>query len=542
MTQAVVGRVRVRIPPLPLEFVLCSVLTAVLAALLLAFGPAPGDAAVHLYRTFLVRRGTLVWDNFWYEGDYPLASYSLLYYFPAALVGNIALVFAAAVASTVLFASIVRREWGAAAVWPCRLFGICAAAPLFTGLYTYSLGFAAMLGAVRALQTKRPLVASVLAALTLGFAPLAFAFLCLVLASAFVARRALTRSAVTIGVVLVLLAAFELAVTRMFPSRGIYPFHSVNLVCAVGVCVLGALVARRAQADVLVAFFVLWGAGALAFSVVPSQVGDNWTRLGECVFPLMLLAATLAQFRPRRLVMLALAGALAYTVVPYLLLIPYRLDNRPASAAFWRPAIAYLDDHARPGFRVEVVPTAAHWESYWLPRSGFALARGWYRQLDMVDNPVLYRSRLGAGAYRRWLRSAAVEFVLLPSTKLDFVAAPREARLLRSGRSGLTVAYRSRNWTIYRLPRPTPMLTGRAPARILAYGHTTIAGTIAAPGTYLLRTHYFASWKVHGPVCLRRAPGQMTYLQASAPGQFTLAVGSSTDAVLRAATGDDACT
>src|SRR5262245_65758658 len=112
----------------------CAALTAAVAFQLLVFGPAPGDAAVHLYRTFLVRSGALVWDNFWYEGHYPLASYSLLYYLPAALVGNLPLVLAAAVASTILFASIARHEWGDAALWPSRVFAVCAAAPLFTGL------------------------------------------------------------------------------------------------------------------------------------------------------------------------------------------------------------------------------------------------------------------------------------------------------------------------------------------------------------------------------------------------------------------------
>ena len=116
------------------ELVLGAALTAAIAGLVLAVGPAPGDAPVHLYRTFLVRDGALVWDNFWYAGTYPLASYSLLYYLPAALVGNLPLVFAAAVASTVLFSSIALREWGRAAVWPARAFGVLAAAPLFTGL------------------------------------------------------------------------------------------------------------------------------------------------------------------------------------------------------------------------------------------------------------------------------------------------------------------------------------------------------------------------------------------------------------------------
>jgi uncharacterized membrane protein len=100
------------------ELLLGAALTAAFAALVLAVGPAPGDAPVHLYRTFLVRDGALIWDNFWYAGTYPLASYSLLYYLPAALVGNLPLVFAAAVASTVLFASLALREWGSAARWP----------------------------------------------------------------------------------------------------------------------------------------------------------------------------------------------------------------------------------------------------------------------------------------------------------------------------------------------------------------------------------------------------------------------------------------
>src|SRR5207302_9214870 len=175
------------------ELLLGAALTAGFAALILAVGPAPGDAPVHLYRTFLVHDGALIWDNFWYAGTYPLASYSLLYYLPAALVGNLPLVFASAVASTVLFASIAFREWGRAALWPSRVFGVLAAAPMFTGLYAYSLGFTAMLGTLKLLQLRRFRLAAGVAALTVGFSPLAFAFLCLVVGSYAVSRRAISR-------------------------------------------------------------------------------------------------------------------------------------------------------------------------------------------------------------------------------------------------------------------------------------------------------------------------------------------------------------
>src|SRR5918997_982692 len=65
------------------------------------------------------------------------------------------LVVAAAVASGALFASLATREWGEAARWPARAFGVLAAGPLFTGTYTYALGLAAALGALRLLQVGR---------------------------------------------------------------------------------------------------------------------------------------------------------------------------------------------------------------------------------------------------------------------------------------------------------------------------------------------------------------------------------------------------
>jgi len=537
---------RLRAPAMGLayqrELLICAALTGAAATALLLFGPAPGDAAVHLYRTFLVHQGAFVWDNYWYEGNYPLASYSLLYYLPAAVFGNIALVLGASVASTLLFASIARREWGSAALWPTRVFGVCAAAPLFTGLYSYALGFATALGAVRAMQSRRPGIAIVLAALTLGFSPLAFAFLCLLLLSVLAARRKVNMSAVAIGVAVIALVGVYLLVLHLFPSKGFYPFHLVNLAGVVLVSTLGALLARRTRrGGVIAAFFVLWAAGSVVGSVVPSPIGDNWTRLNEVVFPLMLLTAFLARFEPRRLAAVALAAAFAYNVVPYLLLIPYRLDNRPATAGFWQPPLAFLRQHVQPGFRVEVVPTAAHWESYWIPHGGFALARGFYRQLDVVDNAVLYSKTLRPQAYDQWLRQTAVEYVLLPSTRLDPVGAPKEAKLLSSGTSGLVVAFRSADWTIYRLPNPTPLITGPGSARVLEFGHTTIGATVSTPGTYLLRAHYVPFWDVRGAACVRPAPGGMTYLDISRSGPITLTVAPTAEAVLLAADGSDTC-
>jgi hypothetical protein len=510
------------------ELLLGAALTAVFAGLMLAVGPAPGDAPVHLYRTFLVRSGTLVWDNFWYAGTYPLASYSLLYYLPAALIGNLPLVFAAAVASTMLFSSIALREWGRAALWPSRVFGVLAAAPMFTGLYAYSLGFTAMLATLKLLQLRRLRLAVLAALLTVGFSPLAFVFLCLVVGSYAVARRRrITRPYLWFGLGLAAAAGIELAALLLFPaSTGVYPFHWVDFCAVLGVTTLGVLVARRARrGGPLVAFYALWGLGSVVLYVIPTPLGDNWTRLGAFAFPVMLLTASLAGFRPRRLVVLALAGALAYNIVPYLLLIPSRMDNQTQQASFWRPALGFLQQHKQPGYRVEVVPTAEHWEAYWVPRAGLPLARGWYRQLDVADNPTLYKNHLSAGAYRAWLRSDAVRYVVLTTTApLDWAGGPQEAKVLRSGHSGLNVVFRSKNWMIYELPNATPLLTGPAHPIVTSFGHTVIRARVFTAGRYLLRAHYNPYWRLKGAGCVAPGPNKMTIVDVPRAERFALTV------------------
>lgn len=518
------------------ELVLAAALTAGFAALVLAVGPAPGDAPVHLYRTFLVRDGALIWDNFWYAGTYPLASYSLLYYLPAALIGNLPLVFAAAVASTVLFSSIALREWGRDALWPSRVFGVLAAAPLFTGLYAYTLGFAAMLATLKLLQLRRFWLAALLAALTVGFSPLAFVFLCLIVGAYAVWRRQIAVRYVWFGVALAVAAGIELAALVLFPGgTGTFPFHWIDFATVLLVSALGVLVARKARgAGPLVWFYALWGLGSIVVYLVPSPLGDNWTRLSAFIFPVMLLTASLAGFRPRRLVVFALAAAFAYNLVPYALLVPSRLDNNTQEASFWRPAIRFLQQHEQPGFRVEVVPTAEHWEAYWIPKAGLPLARGWYRQLDTADNPALYKNHLGVSAYRHWLRSDAVRYVLLSTTApLDWDGGPQEARVVRSPESGLKAVFRSRNWTIYELPHATPLLTGPASPVVTSFGHTAIHGRVFAAGRYLLRNHYSPYLRLQGGGCVAPGPNKMTYLDLTRPERFDLSVPGTPDGLVR---------
>src|SRR5262249_18818205 len=151
-------------------------------------------------------------------------------------------------------------------------------------------------------------------------------------------------------------------------------------------------------------------------------------------------------------------------------------------------------------------------ESYWLPRAGFALARGWYRQIDMEDNSVLYSRHLNPVDYVRWLRSNAVAYVLLPATELDPVGGPQEARILRSGAPGLDAVFKSSNLTIYRLHSPPPLLAGPGVGRVDVFDHTTIAGTVSERGRYLLRVHYTPLWETSSSVCVTPGPNDMSWL------------------------------
>ena len=511
------------------ETVLAGALAALSSLAVIAFAPPGGDTPAHLYRIQLLEHGVTLWDNLWFAGHFPLASYSLLYYLPAALVGNQAVVAGAAIAAAALFATVAQAEWGDAARWPARIFAVLAAGPLFTGTYSYALGLAAALAALRLLQLDRTRLALVAAAVTLASSPLAFAFLLLVVAAAAVTHRRL-RPGFAVG--LAVLAAAELAILALFPSEGRYPFSPLSLVAVLATCALGGALALRAPAGrLLAAFFGIWGAVCLAAYVIPTPLGDNLTRLREIVIPLVLLAAVLAGFRPRVLAVAALAVSVAYNVGPDASAVPKRAnDSATAHEAYWAPALDFLRVRLDPAHRVEVVPTFGHWEAWWVPRAGFPLARGWYRQLDVVQNPELYEEPLTPEAYRRWLRRMAVRYVLLPSARLGPLGAQREADLLRSGRSGLLPVYTSSDWRIYELPNAPGLLTGPAPATLVALTHERVEGRVAAPGTYTLRVRSMPYWKVEdGAVCLERAANGMTRLVAREPGRFVIAVGSLRD-------------
>jgi hypothetical protein len=506
------------------EVIICALLASAFASVAVVVLPAGGDLAAHLYRTSLVQHGVLIWDNLWFAGQYPLSSYSLLYYPLAAVVGNPALGVIGAVAAAAIFASIAEREWLAAGRWPARVFAMLVAGQAFTAAYPYDMGMATLLGAIWALQRRQAWLAVICVLLTLGFSPLAFLLLVLALAALWLRTRRVDRQVIVVASAVAFSAAIELVVLTVLPSPGLfYPFGTWRLLAGLAMAALGVAVSFRGRGRwPLASIFIVWAAATIVADIVPSPVGHNLLRASVFVPSLMLVGVALADFRPRWLMITAVIAAFAANVLPYTAMIGVRSTSVDATASFWRPVINFITAHNVPGFRVELVPTANHWEAYFLPKAGFALARGWYRQLDIADNPALYAPTLTPAGYRTWLLTRGVRFVVLPHLALEATDAAREARLVRTPATGLRKVFVSPSATIFELRDAKPILVGPANPTITTFTSSEIAGRVRTAGRYLLSVHFMPYWDTHGPVCISRAASGMTIVEASRGGTFAL--------------------
>jgi hypothetical protein len=504
---------------------LAGAVAAIVCGAVVAADALGGDEPAHLYRTLLARRGIHVWDNLWYGGQY-LPSYSLLYNTLSAAVGNVPLTVTGVIVSSVLFASVSRRQWPGIGPAPALAFAALAPSSLVTGTYPYALGLGAVLGSLRALQGGRIALALAAAALALSLSPVAFGLLCLALLSVFLSDRRLGQRGAAVALAIGVLLGMWAAVSILFPLDGDLSLPLPALVAAAvvgGPAAALAWPARRARP--LVVFLLLWVLGNLLAFLVPSPVGPTLTRLRFVLFALVLAAAALASFRPWWFSAVTLSLALAYSVGSVLPRVLPAMRAVSDSARFWEPAIRLLRERAGANYRVEVVPTGAHWESYFLPRAGLALARGWHRQADRSRNALLYGDAIAPDAYQAWLRRLGVRNVVLPHLALDTRGSQAEATLLRSGRSGLLELVRSEWWTIYELPDPTPILGGSASSGITTFEHDEISGWTTRVGVNRLAVSFTPYWEVReGAVCLSRSADGMTLLHVSEPGPFRLSV------------------
>jgi hypothetical protein len=490
-----------------------------LAALLVWLGPPGTDLAAHVYqRTLFIEHGFVLWNNFWYGGRYSFVNYSVLYYPLAAAIGIRALAVLTVAVGVIAFAAVVRHEWESHSRWAIRAFAFVWALLVVSAAYPFMLGMTLALLALWSLQQDRRWVFAGLTLLTLAASPMAFVMLVVFLGGVALARRGEHRRFAAPAAAIAAIGAFEFLLRRMFPGRGTFPFSLEEFLAAGAFCVTGVVLTWKvAAARTLRWTYVVYFVACTAAFTISSPVGENIARLRFVAAPIAILTLSLRRWQPRFLCAIALVLALSWNLTPLAASFIHGVNDPAARAAYWAPAISYLKRNLRPSYRVEAVDTAGHWPADFLARARIPLARGWFRQEDFPQNRVLY-GQLGAKTYVAWLKRVSVRYVVLTSASPDY-SARAEERVLRSGRSGLPVVYRTRTTTIFEVPSPRPLIS--PPARVLSLGYSSIKLAVPAEGNYRLNVTYAPYWHTRAG-CLTSTPDGMTELTVRRTGIVTL--------------------
>jgi hypothetical protein len=492
-------------------------LAAALAGLYLVWQPPSLDLAAAEYRAWLFgHAGLSVWDLQWYGGHH-LPGYSVLapplgWWLGPRLLGALAVV-----AAALLFERLAHERYGERAWLGALWLAAGAATCLLSGRITFALGLAVALGALLALQRGRLAIALAAALLTPLASPVAALFLALAgTAYAIGERRA--RGLALAATALAPVAAFAIA----FPEGGSHPFVASSFWPTIAFAALALALLPRGERTVR-AGVALYALGCVAAFAIDTPVGGNAARLGA-LFAGPLAALVLWR---RRTLALALAA-------PLLLWWQWSAavdDVRTASgdptvhASYYAPLLDALEREDGPPGRLEIPFTRLHWEARHVPggRDGYALARGWERQLDRKVNALFYDppATLTRARYRAWLERMAVRWVALPDTRLDH-SALAEARLIRAGLPYLREVWHDADWRLFAVEDPAPLAA--PPARVLALDSDELSLALARPASVLVRVRWTPYWAVvAGDACVEPA-GDWTRLRVRRPGMVRLAI------------------
>jgi hypothetical protein len=503
------------------EGMLAGGMAASVSSMLVWLGPPGNDLAAHVYqRALFLQHGFVFWNNFWYAGRYSFVTYSPLYYPLSAVLGIKVLAVASVATAAAAFAIVVGRQWGPAARWSSRTFGVVWAGTVLSAAFPFALGAALALLALWAVQSGHRWRFAALVLLTLAASPLAFVLLAVVLLGIWIAtlppwRQVALPAAVVGGVALV-----ELLLVQLFPNSGHFPFRPLQLVPAAVFCALGAAVTSRRSRHLL-GIYIVYGLSCVLVFLVTTPLGSNIERLRYAAIPLALLSAALAGWRPVRLAVPLLAVAAVWNTTPLIANYRHAAADPAGNPTYWQPAVQYLRDNLTPSYRVEAVDTLEHWPALFLPQAGIPLVRGWYRQNDFVTNELLYSKPLTARTYVRWLRSLGVRFVVLSDAPPDY-SSRAEAALVRRGVPGLTLAFTAPNLQIYELHRPTPVFTGPAAASVRRVTPTRFVLRVASAGNYRLAVRYSPYWRT-AQACISSTANGMLRLTTFRAGTVHLA-------------------
>ncbi|HEX3455343.1 MAG TPA: hypothetical protein VHS03_12005 [Gaiellaceae bacterium] len=490
---------------------------AILSAFVVWIGPPGNDFAAHVYqRALYLQHGFELWNNFWYAGRYSFINYSVLYYPLAAWIGIKILAVATIAVAALAFAVVVLRQWGLRAKWSSRTFAVVWAASVLTGAFPFALGAALALLAVLALQRRHVWRFALLCVLTTAASPLAFLLLALILVGIGIARRTDHRLVLGAGLAIAIVGLVEVALWRVFPNDGFYPFSIWELLGALVFCGFGIVLSWGIEGSRVLRFvFPVYAAGCVIAFFVPSALGDNVLRVRYLAVPIAVLLLTLREWRPRLLAFVALGLALSWNISPLVGSVTASAGDPSSSASYWAPAIRYLHRHLTPSFRVEAVDTSNHWEAYYLPKADIPIVRGWFRQEDFPQNKILY-GKFGPKAYLAWLRGLGVRYIVLANAPPDYSSAA-ESALLRSGRLPVNRVRSTPTVTIFAVPHARSMVTGPGRASIVSLKESSLAVRVGKPGTYRIAIHYSGYFQA-APGCITSGKDGMIRLHAPRAG------------------------
>ncbi|HWI96332.1 MAG TPA: hypothetical protein VNS60_09745 [Solirubrobacterales bacterium] len=520
-------------------------LSSLLALAMLVWNPQVGDLAAQVFRTELFQHaGLAIWNGSWYGGHYTL-TYSFLFPPLASLLGPQLVGTISVVASSYFFDRLVRDRWGTPARWATLWFAAGVVTLLADGQLTFALGVACGLAALRCLQLRRDKLAFAAAAACALSSPVAAAFLAgIVLVGVAERGRPVNRVPVVAAAIALCLVLLP---NLAFPESGQFPFAfssyvAIPLFCGGALFVTRGLGEEERQLRWALIGYVL---AATVLLLAPNPLGGNAVRLGA-LFGGPVLAAVMLARRPRLgtfsvvVLSLAMAGGLYWQVTASVSQIARSVGDPSTSPEYFQPPAHWLRAHGGTGVRVEVPPTANHWESAYLATQ-FELARGWLRQLDTTRDDIFYddaESELTPAAYQHWLHRNAISYVALPDAPLDY-SSVAERRLILSAPSYLDLRWSSPHWRIYAVRHPQPLVEpmGAAAAHTLWVGRQSFGLDVSRPGDFLVRVNFTPYWSIaRGAGCLVRH-GEWTIAHASHPGILRVSADFSLGRAWNAVTG-----
>jgi len=498
------------------------VVTLVLCGVVDVAGIRGVDLAAQDYRVWEFRaHGFTLWDVSWYGGHAALG-YSVLFPAFGALVGAMPATSIAAICSSWLFGKLVGppRSWATALarLW----FAVFVVGNVVVGQGPFACALAFGLGSVLAVRRRRPWFAVLAALATSMFSPLGAMFLLLVAvawAPSIGWRRAMPLFAATVGI----------GVSAAAGDGGFFPFPITTLLGQLAIVVIGLLVSPRSHPAVRRGL-VIFGVACVVLFVWPNPVGGNMARLAGVLIGPIAAHQLLRAHRARTLLLLTVP-LLGFQLLPVMNSVANAAVDPSAHASYYQGMLGFLSAQNDVAQRLEIPLTRNHWEATYVAEK-VPLARGWYRQVDIERNGLLYKP-LTATAYSQWLHNNAVEYVALPDVPLDH-GGEAEAALLAHPPSYLREVYVDPHWRIWRVNDPSPIATGAG--SITAVGGDSF--TLIAPraGPTLVRLRWSPYWQIDsGHACLSPAPDGWTNVTVTAPGSIQVTARLSLDSDHRCA-------